>query len=172
MNNSGFHSTLLRLTRPVEPPEATAVPALLRWSCHRKVTAGDICTFKAAAFTDLAGNNTVAAVTATFAADTTAPTASISSATCVDQAQNALTAGNLTMTAVAATAGGANSGAKGNPYSLIVKSTRGKLMPVVTVDDTAKTITVDADASFYASGVWRQWLQLADITGLLQALVR
>jgi hypothetical protein len=116
-----------------------------------KVTAGDICTFKAAAFTDLAGNNTVAAVTATMKADTTAPTASISSATCVDQAQNALTAGNLTMTAVAAASGGANSGAKGNPYSLIVTSTRGKLMPAVTVDDTAKTITVDADAGYHTA---------------------
>ncbi len=126
-----------------------------------KVTAGDICTFKAAAFTDLAGNNTVAAVTATFAADSTAPTASISSATCVDQAQNALTAGNLTMTAVAATAGGANSGAKGNPYSLIVKSTRGKLMPVVTVDDTAKTITVDADAGYHTA---------ADVTAAMASI--
>jgi len=62
-----------------------------------------------------------------------------------------LTAGNLTMTAVATALGGANGGARGNPYGLTVKSTRGKLMPVVTVDDTAKTITVDADAGYHTA---------------------
>ena len=116
-----------------------------------KITAGDVCTFKAAAFTDLAGNNTVASVTATFKADATAPTATIASATCVDQAQNALAAGNLTMTAVSTALGGANGGARGNPYSLTVKSIRGQLMPVVTVDDTAKTITVNADVGYHTA---------------------
>jgi hypothetical protein len=116
-----------------------------------KVTAGDICTFKAAAFTDLAGNNTVAQVTSVMKADTTAPTASISSATCVDQAQNALAAGNLTMTAVATASGGNAGGARGNPYGLTVKSVRGQLMPVVAVDDTAKTIVVTADAGYHTA---------------------
>jgi putative cell wall-binding protein len=116
-----------------------------------KIQAGDICTFKATAFTDLAGNNTAAAVSATLAADATAPTASISSATCVDQAQNALVRGNLTMTAVATASLGNAGGARGNPYGLTVTSTRGMLQPIVTVDDTAKTITVNADVGYHTA---------------------
>ncbi|MEC8952302.1 MAG: hypothetical protein VYB87_04050, partial [Acidobacteriota bacterium] len=116
-----------------------------------KITAADICTFKATAFTDLAGNNTAAAVSVTMAADATAPTASISSATCVDQAQNALVRGNLTMTAVATASLGNAGGARGNPYGLTVTSTRGLLQPIVTVDDTAKTITVNADVGYHTA---------------------
>jgi hypothetical protein len=139
--------------------------------------AGAICSIPAAEFVDRGGLSPAAAVTATLAADATAPTISVSAVNCAADASAAITAGGTTFTA---TNGKAQDGAAGNSYRLTVVNSRGLMTPSFVVDDTAKTIVVTADVGYHtpndligyqtSTGAGGNWTITAG-TGLLTATV-
>jgi putative cell wall-binding protein len=141
------------------------------------ISAGDICTLAASIFVDRGGLSPAAAITATLAADATAPAVSVSAVNCAADASAAITAGGTTFTA---TDGKAQDGAAGNSYRLTVVNSRGLMTPSFVVDDTAKTIVVTADVGYHtpndligyqtSTGAGGNWTITAG-TGLLTATV-
>jgi putative cell wall-binding protein len=142
-----------------------------------KTAAGDVCSLAAAAMPDLGGNVPAAAVSTTQkAADATGPTLTVSSVACVNTTdQTDLTRGNLT---ISATSTGAYTGATGNSWKMTVVQQRGILQPDITVDSTAKMITVTGDTGYHtANDVAARWASLnlganwavAANTGLISA---
>jgi len=129
------------------------------------VQAGDVCTLNADQITDLGALNPAASISTTMKArDATGPTLTATGVSCVHTtAQNTLTKGNLS---IAATATGAYTGAEGNSWKMTVVQQRGILQPDITVDTTAKMITVTGDTGYHtANDVAARWASLNMTSG-------
>jgi len=142
-----------------------------------ETAAGKVCTLNKDQITDLGGNNPAADISGTQkAVDATGPTLTVSSVACVNTTdQTDLTRGNLT---ISATSTGAYTGATGNSWKMTVVQQRGILQPDITVDSTAKMITVTGDTGYHtANDVAARWASLnlganwavAANTGLISA---
>jgi putative cell wall-binding protein len=107
------------------------------------ISAGAVATLSAAATADVAGNYALVDASATAAADVTSPTITVASTKVVATTASAYTAGPLKISGLSIL-GAAQSG-----YSMTVTNQRGLLVPTISIDSTAKTITVVADTGYH-----------------------
>ena len=105
-------------------------------------SATNVVSLAAAAVKDLAANVAAAPASASVVSDAVAPTMS-GSAVCVHDTASTRTRGSLKVT------DNGKRGANGNAYTLSVVNQRGLLIPTVSVDDTAKSITVTLDSGYH-----------------------
>ena len=114
------------------------------------LAAGAVVTIDKADIVDLSstGNAALANVSGSAATDSTVAKSTIVLAECESLAAASASKEDLEVAAVAT---GSAGGAAGNSYKLIVTNQRGLLLPTVSVDSDAKTITVVADTGYHSA---------------------